>query len=83
MAPNLAVMRVAVEAAGSAWRAGSTSQLFDSHYAGNMYTDQFSYAVSSDGNRFLMIKPSSTDPSGTKIVVVQHWNDELQRLAPR
>ena len=83
VAPNLAVMRVAVEAAGSAWRAGSTSQLFDSHYAGNMYTDQFSYAVSSDGNRFLMIKPSSTDPSGTKIVVVQHWNLLTQRLAPR
>jgi serine/threonine-protein kinase len=38
-----------------------------------------SYDVSADGERFLMIKDTAPPPS---LVVVQHWDQELKRLAP-
>jgi serine/threonine-protein kinase len=84
VAANLALMRVAVEATGSAWQASNPSQLFDSRYVGNLFTDQFFYAIANDGQRFLMIKPPAADPNGNppKVIVVQHWNDELLKLAP-
>ncbi len=36
--------------------------------------------IAPDGDRFLMIKP--LDTSEQKIVVVQNWFDELERLVP-
>jgi hypothetical protein len=38
-----------------------------------------SYDVTADGSRFLLIKDSAPPPH---LVVVQHWDDELRRLAP-
>jgi hypothetical protein len=39
--------------------------------------------VSPDGKRFLMIKPDvSANQPAARIVVVQHWLEELERLVP-
>src|SRR5262249_27400311 len=42
------------------------------------------YDISLDGKRFLMMKPlgKSDSSKDTTLVVVQHWDDELQRLVP-
>ena len=40
------------------------------------------YDVAPDGDRFLMIKPESTNGDASQIVLVQNWTDELQRLVP-
>jgi hypothetical protein len=42
--------------------------------------------VSLDGKRFLMIKDAgdpNQPPAPARIVVVQHWFEELKRLVPR
>ena len=41
------------------------------------------YDVSSDGQRFLMVK-SASDPTAPppQIVIVQHFDEELKRLVP-
>ena len=59
----------------AAERRGQGGVLHDSGWWGR------SYDVSPDGNRFLVIKEeAATAPS---LVVVQHWDEELKRLAPR
>jgi hypothetical protein len=42
------------------------------------------YDVSSDGQRFLMIKGPATDAGAAPpaLIVVQHWDEELRRLVP-
>jgi hypothetical protein len=42
------------------------------------------YDVSSDGQRFLMLKAPGTDAgaAGPALIVVQHWDEELKRLVP-
>jgi hypothetical protein len=43
------------------------------------------YDISSDGQRFLMIKEdggSEQTAAPPQIIVVQHWTSELQRLVP-
>ena len=47
--------------------------------------DQFTYTVSSDGQRFLMLKiPSQEEQFSelTSLVLVENWFEELNRLAP-
>jgi hypothetical protein len=43
-----------------------------------------SYDISSDAQRFLMIKEGGIDGTVAppSIIVVQHWVDELKRLVP-
>jgi hypothetical protein len=43
-----------------------------------------SYAVSADGQRFLMLKETGVDGTAApaSIIVVQHWVEELKRLVP-
>ena len=42
-----------------------------------------SYDVSSDGKRFLMIKPPARTPGPTdQVTVVLNWFEELRRRAP-
>jgi hypothetical protein len=45
--------------------------------------DNWSYDVSLDGQRFLMLKPVG-DPGAvpTNLVVVEHFDEELKRLVP-
>jgi hypothetical protein len=41
------------------------------------------YDASADGKRFLMIKPEvAANQPTARIVVVQHWLEELKRLVP-
>jgi hypothetical protein len=44
--------------------------------------DKPTYDVSTDGNRFLMVKQPANQ-AAPQIVVVQNWFEELNRLAPR
>jgi hypothetical protein len=74
-----------VEARGATWSAGTPMQLLGGRYytgassasAGRMYD------VSPDDQRFLMIKAAETDAGAAPpaLIVVQHWDEELKRLA--
>jgi Tol biopolymer transport system component len=75
-----ALMRVPVEASGTKWNAVTPTKLFEGRYY-NAGTSGRNYDVSPDGERFLMIKLSGTD-AGSALIVVQHWDEELKRLAP-
>lgn len=46
---------------------------------------RFSYDISPDGQKFLIIQNAagSNDVDGADIVIMQNWDDELQRLVPR
>jgi hypothetical protein len=69
-------MAVRVEP-GSTWKSGTPVKLFD-------WPPGSSYDVSADG-RFLMLKPvavSESTPAPTSLVVIQHFDEELKRLAP-
>jgi eukaryotic-like serine/threonine-protein kinase len=86
VAPDDALLTVAVDPRGSTWNAGTVTKVVDGrYYSGrNVFTPR-QFDVSRDGKRFLMIK----DGSGTdhvsppaSIIVVQHWTEELKRLVP-
>jgi hypothetical protein len=77
------VMRVAVEATGSAWSARPPERLFTPGYlpVGSLFGTGGASDISPDGRRFLMIRP---DPASliAPVVIVQNWDLEFQRLAP-
>jgi serine/threonine-protein kinase len=80
-----AMLRVPV-ASGATWNAGTPMKLFEGRYftaAGSSSAGR-TYDVSPDGQHFLMIKGPATDSSAAPpaLIVVQHWNEELKRLAP-
>ncbi len=79
LAPN-GLSSVAVTTNGS-FAAGRPIRLIESRYFAETAFIGRTYDVSRDGQRFLMIKRSSStvDP---EIVAVQHWNEELKRLVP-
>ena len=79
------MMAVPVQTAGAMFSAGNAVKLFDwaPYYAG---VAGRTYDVSADGQRFLMIKLSTT--SGTNantpppsLTVVEHWTEELKARA--
>jgi serine/threonine-protein kinase len=84
VAPTGAIMRVGVER-GASWVATTPTMLVKEGYivpgGGN---GGRTYDLSSDSQRFLMIKNGGADQAGgaPKIVVVQHWTEELKRLVP-
>ncbi len=79
-----AVMAVRVSS-GESFSASPPQRLFDDHYVSAGAVDRMFYDVSSDGQRFLMVKE---DPAGQQttvpphFVVVQNWLEELKRLVP-
>ena len=77
------LMRVAVTP-GPTWNAGTPAKLIDAPYfRGGGGNDSRMYDISTDGKRFLMIKQDvSANQPDTRIVVVQHWVEELKRLVP-
>jgi len=78
-----ALMRVAVEAKGGAWSAGTPAKLLEPKYFGTGSSPGRTYDISPDGQKFLMIKQGSSDQAPPpQIVVVQHWTEELKRLVP-
>jgi serine/threonine-protein kinase len=56
--------------------------LFEGRYEAGIYTFAQNYDVSSDGQRFLMIKASEQESAATQVNVVLNWSEELRRLAP-
>jgi len=63
--------------------AGTPRMLYQGRYeSGPVPTTD--YAVSLDGQRFLMLKPNeqTSSPALTQIVVVQNWFEELKRRVP-
>ena len=64
--------------------AGKPRQLFESRYRMNAVGQaDANYDVSSDGQRFLMLKPVEQEHAApTQINVVLNWTEELKRLVP-
>ncbi len=40
------------------------------------------YDISPDGERFLMIRQRTAEETGTDIILVENWVEELKRLVP-
>jgi hypothetical protein len=82
-APDGALMRVAIARAAT-WQPGAPAKALDARYvistAGNILPN---YDVAPDG-RFLMLKTreSATPVAPPQLVVVEHFDEELKRLAP-
>ncbi|HLE81646.1 MAG TPA: hypothetical protein VJA25_10170, partial [Dehalococcoidia bacterium] len=65
----------------AAFRAGKPRLLFrvsPSLQAGGSFT----FDVTPDGQRFLMVKLSELDLPATQLTIVQNWDEELKRLLP-
>jgi eukaryotic-like serine/threonine-protein kinase len=78
---DTAFMTVKVEATSTTWSAGQPVQLFGPGYSVGSGTTGRSYDLSADGKRFAMIR--LPDDSGRpNVIVVQHFNEELKRVAP-
>ena len=79
-----ALMRVPVEATTTTWRNGTPTKLLEPRYYTGGGNPNHSYDVSLDDHRFLMIKAAIADPTTVppNIIVVQHFDEELKRLAP-
>jgi hypothetical protein len=79
-----ALLRVPVEARGVTWNAGTSTKLLDGRYFTPGFNFDRAYDLSPDGRRFPMIKAPGADATAAppSIIVVQHWDEELKRLAP-
>ncbi|HSG63552.1 MAG TPA: hypothetical protein VLD39_01060, partial [Gammaproteobacteria bacterium] len=78
------LMVVAVETS-STFSAGNPEILFEGRYFGGVGgapQGGRAYDVSPDGQRFLMIKPVGTSTAAPRIVIVENWFEELERLVP-
>jgi hypothetical protein len=70
---------------GTTWTALAPTKLFSGRF---YYVDVEgqqgrTYDVTSDGQRFLMIKQGSSEASpAAGIIVVQNWQQEVSRLMP-
>ena len=73
------LMSVPVQTAGT-FSYGRPAKVFETRYSGDFY----SYDVTPDGRRFLMMKASTTDDRNhsPNIVVVLNWFEELRRRVP-
>jgi hypothetical protein len=74
------LVAVSVQTSGPQFAFGKAVRVFDAKYAGNFY----SYDVTPDGRRFLMMKDSQADGGDQprSMVVVLNWFDEVRRRAP-
>jgi Tol biopolymer transport system component len=76
------MMAAEVNTRGS-FSAGKPKILFAGQYQPSQNpVPNANYDVSTDGQRFLMIKPGGQDQAATQINVVPNWFEELKRRAP-
>jgi hypothetical protein len=61
--------------------AGKPRRLFERRYEPTLALWP-NYDVTSDGQRFLVVKTLDQDPTPPQINVVLNWFDELKRLVP-
>jgi hypothetical protein len=65
-----------------AFSAGMAKMLFQGQYQPNPVMNA-NYDVSADGQRFLMVKPTSAqDAAPTQINIVLNWIEELKQRVP-
>jgi hypothetical protein len=77
------VMGVRVEA-GPPWRNGPPARVLrDRYYHGEAQGNTRTFDITADGRRFLMIKNADTAGSQNRMILVQHWTEELKRLVPK
>jgi serine/threonine protein kinase len=78
------LMRVPVDGTATTWNNKDPAKLLEARYYTGNGNPNRSYDVSSDDQRFLMIKSASADPTTVppSIIVVQHFDEELKRLVP-
>ncbi len=76
-----AVFAVAVDAS-SAFASGEPQLLFTGPYYRAGLFRRHTYDVTSDGQKFVMIRESEMDTAGSEIIVIQNWLEELKRLVP-
>ena len=71
------LMMVPVQTSGPQFSSGRPAKVFDTKYSGNFY----SYDVSPDGRRFLMMKesPAGGQNEPRSMVVVLNWFEEVRR----
>ena len=85
VAPDGALMRVGVSR-GPTWTAGAPTKVLEGPYVTRVPGGNFprNYDVAADGQRFLMIKAAGNGATSAppRIVVVQHFDEELKRLVP-
>jgi hypothetical protein len=72
------LMAVPVQTSGPTFSAGTPVKLFDAAKYSDLYPAR-NYDVSSDGQRFLMIKDG---PDHDRLVVVERWFEELKAPVP-
>jgi serine/threonine-protein kinase len=74
------LMAVPVQTSGPQFSYGRPAKVFETKYSGDFY----SYDVTPDGLRFLMMKESDAgDPAHPPLMVlVLNWTEELKRLVP-
>ena len=82
------MMAVDIKSSGSTFEAGSPKELFDSPSSFNRHGGirpgagpYYTYAVSADGQRFLIPHPPSSDAAGLTmpIAVVENWAAGLRK----
>jgi hypothetical protein len=74
-------MAVGVDTRGGA--SGNPLKVLEARYATTGVRPGRTYDVSLDGQRFLVIKPSTASEAGApQISIVQGWFEELKRLVP-
>ncbi len=75
-------MKVSIDATETAFSFSSRTPMFNWPYLGTFGVFIRPYDVSAEG-RFLAIKTGGTeDASSPRIIVVQNWFEEVQRLVP-
>jgi eukaryotic-like serine/threonine-protein kinase len=74
------LMAVPVQTSGPQFTFGRPAKVFDTTYAGSFY----SYDVTPDGRRFLMMKesPAGGQTQSRSIVLVLNWFEEVKRRVP-
>jgi Tol biopolymer transport system component len=84
VAPDGALMAVAVEPRGQLWSARAPTRLVEGrYYRADQASTSRQYDVSPDGQRFVMIKEEArAADEAVSIFVVQNWFTDLRRLVP-
>jgi len=84
VSPAGAIMGVGVERAAS-WVAATPTPVIEPGHLTTSPNFGAMFDVTPDGQRFVMIKQHEATPETAppvSVVVVQHWAEELKRLAP-
>ena len=85
---NDGIMVAAVEAVGDSFQVGKARTLFEGSFRGGMFGIRvggfiFSdYAVTPDGQRFVMFPDTDEQAANTHVTLVFNWFDELEKTLP-